>query len=131
MIGANLLWSGRLDLTLPYFEQSCATIRDLLGPDHLEMIRPPHDLGDILRQRGNEAAGIPLLEHAVEMADRELPREHWLATAVLRTLGEACLIAGRVDEARPLLERRLAGLDRGAMGGPVGVRDGHGRVPLE
>lgn len=108
LIGVNHVWSGRDDLSLPYFEESFATIRALLGPDHLETCMPYQDLGLVRCWMGDEATGIPLLERAFEIADRSLPPDHWLVSLALYHLGGGYLAAGRDREARPILERLLA-----------------------
>jgi tetratricopeptide (TPR) repeat protein len=66
------------------------------------------DLGDLECREGNEGVGIPLLEQAVEVAERELPENDPYTALGLRMLGEGYLSAGRVPEARAILERRLA-----------------------
>lgn len=107
-IGVNYVWRSQEARSRPYFEESFSAIRALLGPDHVEMCKPYQDLGLLRGWMGDEATGIPMLEHALEIADRALPADHWLAALALFHLGGAYIDAGRVDEARSLLDRLLA-----------------------
>jgi CHAT domain-containing protein/tetratricopeptide (TPR) repeat protein len=107
-IGVNHVWSARADLAVPHFEEAFTTIRDASGSDHVEIIKPMMDLGDAYRRLGDAAEGLALLERAVEIADRELPEDHWLVPLVWLGLADGYLGAGRAVHARPILERVLA-----------------------
>jgi tetratricopeptide (TPR) repeat protein len=110
-LGGTLVRQGRFTEAATLLERGVALCKDApaLYP------ATAGDLGLVSVLTGRVARGLELLEHAVAQAER-LGRLGRLSL-VITHLGEACLLAGRIDEAmahgRAALARAQAQMERG------------------
>lgn len=87
------------------------TARAEVGEDAALSRQRERDYARVLVRQGRYAAAEPLLRDALARAERLFGAEHAEAATVAGELGEALVLLEKRDEARPLLDRGLMGLD--------------------
>ncbi|HKA91073.1 MAG TPA: serine/threonine-protein kinase [Haliangiales bacterium] len=111
---------GRAGEAMALLERALAITVQVYGEKHASVAFPLASLGLLAHVQGDAAGALAYNRRALELREQTLGRDHPLtlesALAVAGTLAEL----HRCDEARPLIERAVARLDRGL--GPEDAR---------
>ncbi len=85
--------------------------RRLFGDTHAEVAYSLHTRGDVLHDRGDHAGAAEALRECVAIRDSVLSPDDWQRWGARSDLGRCLVDLGRYDEAVPILESAVKGLD--------------------
>jgi tetratricopeptide (TPR) repeat protein len=104
-IGLLALRQGDLPKALPLLERAVGLCQDMGSPANFPLMAVP--LGEAYTLSGRVADAVPLLMQVLEQS-MAMEVAHHLQALCCFSLGEAQVLAGRLDEAYALAERALA-----------------------
>ncbi len=107
---------GRTSEALALLERALGITTQVYGEKHANVAFPLGNLGDVLRARGDVAGALVYFRRAVDIREQTLGPEHPQTLQSILVVAEALAELHRCDEARPLLARATAGLER-SLGG--------------
>ena len=104
---------GRLDEAEAAYRDAIRLFGAAYGPSNPEWYPPGNNLASLLQTRGDLEAAVARFQDLVEQARRHLPETQLYRLVIENNAGDCLRAAGRLADARPLLEESLARLESG------------------
>ena len=109
-LGRTLHARGAIDEAETLHREALAVRQELLGDEHPHVALTRRDLAAVLLDRGDTAEAGALLAPALESLRRSQSPDDWTIASAESLWGSYLVALGRVDSARPFLERSYAAL---------------------
>ncbi len=104
---------GDLDRAEELYRRQLASLEESSKPEGaLQLALVCHNLGALLKDRGNLAEGSELLERALHLREQHLPPGHARTLATMNELGILWMYQQRFAEAEPLFRKTLEEIER-------------------
>jgi tetratricopeptide (TPR) repeat protein len=104
----------RLEEAAPLFERALSLLEKAFGPEHPRLLKTLNGLADVTRQKGDSGRAEALYRRSIGISDAA-PDVVWEErTVALNSLALLYHARGQKEEAKQLLTRALAALERGA-----------------